>query len=126
MKYTSPLIFILVLFLACKPDKAEEQSNAQASSENDITFDQTKWMLKEDGAYPFREQMFRDVLYNDTIRSLSKSEIIDLLGTPDREQDNHLYYEISRSGLGAVTLHARTMVVKIKSDDAIEWIKVHE
>ena len=70
--------------------------------------------------------MLNDVLYNDTIRTLTKNKILALLGEPDRTNNNHLYYLISRSGIGEFTLHTKTMVVKIKEDDSIEWIKVHE
>ena len=70
--------------------------------------------------------MLHDVLYNDTIRNLTKAALTDLLGTPDREKEGHLYYDIERKGIGSWTSHLTSMVVKIKNDSLIEWIKIHE
>ena len=91
-----------------------------------MVFDHVKWNMKDGDTYIFRAQMLKDVVYNDTIRDLNESELIDLLGQPDRINENHLYYNISRKGLGAFTLNQKTMVVKINGDRSIAWIKIHE
>lgn len=91
-----------------------------------MVFDQSKWRMKEGDNYLYRAQMLKDVVYNDTIRSLNQIELTNLLGEPDRTNENHLYYTISRRGLGAFTLNEKTMVVKINVDNSIEWIKIHE
>ncbi len=91
-----------------------------------MVFDKTKWGQKEGDKYIFRNQMLKDVVYNDTIRTLHKKELIDLLGEPDRINNNHLYYEISRTGIGSWSINEKTMVVKIKADNTtIDWIKIH-
>lgn len=91
-----------------------------------MVFDKVKWGMKDGDTYEYRGLMLKDVVYNDTIRDLNESELIDLLGQPDRINENHLYYNISRKGLGAFTLNQKTMVVKIKVDSTIAWIKIHE
>lgn len=120
------LLPALLLFLFSCNDAGEQQKGEQSAKPGtDISFDREKWASKEDGEYPYRGQMVKDVVYNDTIRTLSATELIELLGAPDRTNDGHLYYHISRTGLGPVTLNAKTMVVKLTDDQTIEWIKIH-
>ena len=125
MKAFSKILFLIFILTSCQADEEKRIQNESNATE-DIVFDQIKWIAKEGGEYLYRNQMLKDVLYNDTIRSLDKSEITTLLGAPDRTNENHMYYLISRSGIGAFTLNAKTMVVKIADDNSIEWIKVHE
>lgn len=113
------ILFLLILFYNSK-------SQTSASMEEEISFNQEKWRIHNGNTYPYRESMFRDVLYNDTIRTLAEPDILRLLGEPDRRKDNFLYYTISHSGIGAWTLHAKTMVIKFKENDQVDWIKVHE
>ena len=69
--------------------------------------------------------MLNDFVYNDTIRSVNKTEILNLLGEPDRSTEGHLYYTIKQTRIGAWPLHTKSMVIKLSSD-TIEWIKIHE
>ncbi|RZV58217.1 MAG: hypothetical protein EX254_10060, partial [Flavobacteriaceae bacterium] len=123
------LILVLAIsLLACKSDK-KDSTVVDTDSESDMVFDKEKWRLKEGKDYVYRERMFRDVIYNDTIRSLNKVQLIDLLGEPDyygEDNTNFMYYRIVESGLGFFTLKTQTMVVKFKNDKTMEWIKVHE
>lgn len=125
MKWTC-FIFLTMLVVACQSDaepKADEET-APDIVDNSI-FDQDKWMTVEDGEYPYRDQMVHDVLYNDTIRDLSKDQLTELLGEPNDVREGHLYYSISRSNLGGWTLSAKTLVVKLVGDSSIAWIKLH-
>ena len=92
---------------------------------DEISFDRKKWMEKEGSSYSFRNQMVRDVLYNDTIRTLNKQELIQLLGEPSKTVNRHMYYDISKKRLGLWTVKARSLVVKVDSLEAIEWIKLY-
>ncbi len=125
MKICFKAILLLSLFLACKSEE-EKPIEVDQKGELEMVFDQNKWRVKKGDTYPFRDRMLKDVVYNDTIRSLNQLELTDLLGPPDRINENHLYYTIARKGLGAFTLNEKTMVVKIKEDNSIEWIKIHE
>lgn len=71
--------------------------------------------------------MLNEVLYSDSIRTLTKQQVIDMLGEPDRVNENYLYYTISKTKLGSWTLKSKTLVIKITDDeDMVEWIKLHE
>ena len=89
-------------------------------------FDKTKWSIKEDLDYPYRNQMVNDVLYSDSLRTLQKEGLIDLLGQPDYTREEHLYYRISETRLGTWVLHTKTIVIKLSKDNSVEWIKLHE
>jgi hypothetical protein len=97
----------------------------EQEAEETIPFNREKWNMKEDLDYPYRAQMLNDVLYNDTIRSLNKEEILELLGEPDRKSEGHLYYKISQRRIGSWTLHQKSIVIKFENDSTIEWIKTH-
>jgi hypothetical protein len=124
--YLFKSFLLLSILLACKSEKSDSPKTESKKEAHDIVFDQTKWGMKEGDTYLYRAQMLKDVVYNDTIRNLNQSELTALLGEPDRINENHLYYNISRKGLGAFTLNAKIMVVKINGDHSIAWIKIHE
>lgn len=121
--------FALVLFLCmmgCTPEKKDKSDQIDLQSSTEIAFAKEKWAIKEGKDYPYRDQMFADILYNDTIRTLNMDEILTLLGEPDRANEGHLYYMIEETRLGSWTLHSKTLVIKIAGDNTIEWIKIHE
>ena len=72
--------------------------------------------------------MLNDIVYNDTVRSLNKDDILDLLGEPSYYRSNELFlhYEITTKRLFSWTLHSKTMVSKLSEDKTIDWIKIHE
>jgi hypothetical protein len=90
-----------------------------------ISFDHAKWSIKEHGLYPHRKQMLDDVIYNDSIRSLDKTQILQLLGKPDRENEGHLYYMIDQKRALYFPLNTKTLVIKFNSEKHIEWMKIH-
>lgn len=121
--------FIFLLFfscLACHSEREEKSESEDPNTEFEITFDKTKWSLMDDKDYPYRDQMLNDVLYNDSIRTLIKYEILELLGEPDRSTDGYLYYMISQTRIGAWPLRTKTMVIRLSEDSSIDWIKIHE
>jgi len=115
MKFRYTLILLLLVSCASKVD------NVIA-----IPFEKIQWQIKKDGDYIYRAQMVQDVLYNDTIRSLNKNQIIHTLGKPDRINEGHLYYMIAQKRMGTWPLNTRTLVIKLKDDQAVDWIKLHE
>lgn len=117
------LIFVLLLFISCISETKTSSTGEVLSSE--ISFDKLKWDTKEGYKYPFRDQMLNDIVYNDTIRSLNKKEILKKLGPPDRINEGHLYYLIDQKRIGPWPLHTKTMVIKLRDDDKIAWIKIH-
>ncbi len=117
----------MLLLASCK---SENVSSTETTKEPNpavepLNFNSKLWQQKEDEKYVYRAYMYNSVLYNDSIRALDKSGVLNALGLPDRENDNHLYYEISRKRLGEMTLNAKFLVIKINEKDLVEWIKVH-
>lgn len=112
-------IFALLLFLTSSCSNANEEIAP-------IAFEKTNWQIQKDGDYVFRPQMVHDVLYNDTIRSLNKNQIINILGKPDKINEGHLYYTIAQKRMGTWPLHTRTLVIKLTEEETVEWVKLHE
>ncbi|MBT8188873.1 MAG: hypothetical protein KJO50_09530 [Bacteroidia bacterium] len=112
------IILLIMSAYACNSDRSEIPSQME--------FVKEKWHLKEGKDYTYRYPMLNSLLYNDTIRSLDKDEILNLLGEPDYERERHFYYRVQETRLVSWRLHTRTLVIKLRDDDSIEWIKVHE
>ncbi len=91
-----------------------------------IPFDREGWAIKAGTSYAYRDQMVDAVLYSDTLRRLKRPELLEWLGEPDREQDGHLYYTIFENRLGFWTLNQESIVIKLRADHTVEWIKLHE
>jgi hypothetical protein len=126
MRTTLLITLSFLICFGCQPEKEGKPKQEERESVSEMTFDKSKWAVKEGGDYPYRDQMVNDVLYNDTIRSLNGEEILGLLGKPDRINEGHLYYRITETSLGFWTLHAKTLVIKLSADNSIEWIKLHD
>ncbi len=117
------LLLLLLCFLSCADDKTSSTSTPTNQAQK---FNKSQWQEKRNNEYTYREKMYLDVLYNDTIRKLSKKEILTLLGKPTKTVNNHYYYLISEKKLGFFVLHQKHLVIKFKDSTNIEWIKVHE
>ena len=115
MKIKTPFILIVLLCFSCLSEPGTE-----------ISFDKTKWSFKEGKDYPYRNSMTNNVLYNDTIRNLTKKEVFNLFGEPDRSKEGYIYYMIAQERLAFWPLHSKFLVFKFKDEYTIEWIKVHE
>jgi len=117
---------LLLCCIACNREKEAKSDLVERGIETEIQFDKSKWKSKEGLDYPYRGQMLNDLVYNDTVRSLSKVEILDLLGEPDRRNDGYLYYMIAQKRLGSWPLHTKSLVINFSNDSTIVWIKIHE
>ncbi|MCB2195373.1 MAG: hypothetical protein KQH79_05915 [Bacteroidetes bacterium] len=126
IKLISLLVFIGII--SCHNQKEKERQYAKNKCQNEIKFDQQKWQTKEGKDYPYRDRMVNDIVYNDTIRTLTRDEVLELLGQPSyyREDTNYLYYMIRQKRLFSWPLHTKTLVVKMKDENTIEWIRIHE
>ena len=120
------LILFAICTASCLACSHNSPSGEESNLESEIAFDPVKWRIKKGEDYPYRALMLNSIVYNDTIRSLTKGQLIEVLGEPDREQDDHLYYTIDQDRIGLWPLHTTTMVVKLIGPNRIEWIKIHE
>ena len=122
-------LLALLIFLSsgCNKDQRQVADSEPSEALNEMVFNQEKWKTKEWKNYPYRDNIVNDVLYNDTVRSLKKVQVLELLGEPDRINENYLYYLIDQKRLFSWPLHTKTLVFKFAEDSStIEWIKVHE
>ena len=126
MKIFAVLLFVFCL--ACKADREVYTEDMEMKPKSEMVFDNAKWKMKDGVNYPYRDKMLNDIVYNDTVRGLNKDQIIDLLGEPSyyRSNKNFLYYTITEKHLALMTLHSKTMVIKLSEGNTIDWIKIHE
>ena len=106
----------------------EGYNKLDRSSTISKSFDKEKWALQEGKDYPYRDQMIEAVVYTDTIRNLQKDKILNLLGPPSyyRDDENFLYYTITQKRIGPWPLFTKSIVIKLKEDQSVEWIKIYE
>lgn len=112
------LLISLLSFTACNNKK-------DAAADTYVKFDKTKWLIKDGEAYPFRDDMLQNLVDSINLKNISYDSLINILGQPDRLNEGHLYYNISRKEIGVVTLGTKAFVIKLKVDSTVEWRKIH-
>lgn len=122
MKKIILLIFI-ISFISCKEENAITESRQEKTV---IVLNKVNWNKKEADDYLYRELLIDSVIENKELRSLKQNELINVLGEPNRMENNHLYYTISQEKLGFWPLNQKTLVIKYSESDTITWIKIHE
>lgn len=118
MKIVIFLLSFLPFIFSCS-NKKDKDPSVQ------VKFDKLKWQAKEGDIYPYRDEMLNNLIDSVTLKGLHHDSIINLLGHPDKINEGHLYYNVSRKNLGDVTLGTKTFVIKLKSDSTVEWRKIH-
>ena len=91
-----------------------------------VKFNSKEWAIKNEDGYLHRASMLDDVIWNERIRSLRRDSLIQVLGRPDREKNNHLYYLIDQKRIGFWPMNTKTMVIKLNELSGVEWIKIHQ
>jgi hypothetical protein len=119
------IIILIVLLISCKTDIDLSAENSESPPKIEMVFNQTKWKAKEGSKYLYRDRMLNDVVYNDTIRLLDQKQILSLLGSPTRINENYYYYLIKQKRIGSWPLHTKSLVIKFTNEETIEWIKIH-
>jgi hypothetical protein len=122
MKNIVSFTLLLCVLIACG-DRASENMDESLS---EVNVDWKNWKISRGGTYPFREEMYLQVLYSDSLRTLTKSQVLNLLGKPDRTHENFIYYLVDETNLGFWTLNSKSLVFKFTATDSVEWIKLHE
>lgn len=111
----------LFFFISC----SDEQNDKVAPPPPGSNFTKL-WQSDRYGNYPYREMLYANVMKDDSIRALSQKQLLNMLGTPDRSEDNYMYYIIKRKKIGFLTLHTQTLVIKYKDSLHLDWMKIHE
>jgi hypothetical protein len=99
------------------------------SCQSEVKFDKIKWRIQEDPAFPpsARKQMLNDLLTNYRLNQMNKSQIIDLLGTPDFSEDSLLLYRVEEDyGSDIDLVYTKQLEVKLKPDLSVMAVEVHE
>lgn len=108
--------------LACKNTSEETTEDGKT----EMAFDKAKWQMKEDNDYPYRDKMLSDLIASDSLKTLKKEGILELLGEPTRTDNNYLFYMVSQERAGFWPLHTKTLVIKFTKADSVEWVKIHQ
>ena len=109
--------------------KSEELQKAPAT---EIAFESDKWKAREGRDYPYRNAMLEDLMNSRQLvgdkglRDLDREQILNLLGAPQREDNNHLFYGVEQKRLGLWPLHTRTLVIQLSEKNEVNWVRIHE
>lgn len=124
MKKIIVLTLIFISTISCKNDvDGNNADNPEPQAE--IAFNQKKWQIKNENDYPYRKDMISHLIASDTIKTLNKAGIIDLLGQPDRIDNDHLFYQIDQKRIASWPISTKTLVIKMENDEVVEWVKIH-
>ncbi|MEO4004462.1 hypothetical protein [Flavobacterium sp. CAU 1735] len=124
MKTRLLLLFLVVSGLSCQ--NTDKTSMDKESEKTEMTFDKERWRVTSDEAYAYRDKMVNDLINNKKLKKLKKKAILELLGTPDRTDSGYLFYTIRQKRMFILPLQTKSMVIKLKENDSVEWIKMHE
>jgi len=121
-------VLLLVCCFSCSEDQVNYSENMTDKPNSEMVFDKVKWQTKDGANYPYRDKMLNALVYNDSIRSLSGTEILNLLGAPSyyRDNENYLYYVVKQKRFLSWPLHTKALVIKLESDNTIDWIKIYK
>lgn len=111
-------------FLSCKKEDRTETDKKETIPV--AVFDKIKWKTKENRDYPYRGKMLDYLMTNDTLKKLKKEEVLNLLGQPDRIDSAYLFYRINQQRLYFFPLHTKTLVIKLKENDSVKSVMIHE
>lgn len=117
------LFLILTLSVCCFSCKKNNEEKPEPQTA--IAFNSEKWSVKENDDYQNRESMIENLISSDTLKKLNKAGIFNLLGEPDRIDNNHFFYQIDQSRIGSWPVSTKMLVIKMKKEDKVEWVKIH-
>ncbi|HKJ06471.1 MAG TPA: hypothetical protein VJ970_03310 [Flavobacteriaceae bacterium] len=124
--YKFLVVLSCILVASCAESDNDNPLDISENSLNDSIFNRAKWDIKENNTYVYRKYMMDDIVYNDTIRDLNKQQILNLLGEPNRVNENHIYYLIDETRLIFWPLHTTMVVFRFNDKDEVVWIKIHK
>lgn len=96
------------------------------NTQPELSFDQSKWEYREKASYPYRDQMLKDLMEHNKLKYLGEKEVLTLLGEPERQDGDYLFYEINRTRFILFTLHTKTLVIKLSRDSTANKVMIHE
>lgn len=125
-------LFVLVVLsmLACKDQPTVKPEATPAAIPDVIVashkFDKTRWAAKDGRDYPYRDDMVHDLVDSKQLKPLSKDEIVELLGQPDRVDGTYLFYIIHQPRLINWPLHTKALVVQLSQDSTENKVLIYK
>ncbi|RZJ72998.1 hypothetical protein [Flavobacterium sp.] len=110
------LVTLLLVVSACR--KSDEKLHR-------IPFDRTKWQSADQNGYQYREAMVDDLLHGHKLKGLTKPEVLEKLGNPTRTDGNFMFYRLSQTEVGILTISSRTLVLEFV-DGKVAKVMLHE
>ena len=83
-KFSFALTVIIVLFVSCSDFQSK-----------DLTFESEKW---KNGNSSFRARMISDLLKSKVLENKTKTEVIEVLGGPDNDENGYFIYKFEFGG----------------------------
>lgn len=113
-------IFILISLVSCT-------SRQDAPATSAIKFEKSKWDLKVDGKYAYRNQMIYDLLHHHQWAGMTKDSLFRKLGQPDEREGTQLFYHYdSKPFLGGLGTSIETLVIELKSDSTVKEARLND
>lgn len=119
-------IILLLGLTACMEEGNFSEKETNPGSHYESEFDPERWKVKEGKDYPFREEMLQDLVYQQQLKGLTKEELLQLLGEPDRSHQGFLYYRVAQKRLGLWPLHTTSLVIELSADSIVKTRRIHE
>ena len=130
MKTRIYMLLLLFCCLACEEDRSSNRefsaTEAAGKAKPDSIFNKTRWVISDGKDYPYREKMLEDLVYRQQLKGLTKEELIEMLGEPDRSNKGFLYYRVAQKRLGLLPLHTTTLVIELSADSIVKSRRIHE
>lgn len=107
---------------------SSDRSQKKEERAHGIAFDKVKWSVKEGDNYPYRNSMIGTMTSKENLpawKKMSKQELFETLGQPDRINGNYLYYKANGDKIGFVTFRTIALVIQV-NDSTENIIRIYE
>ena len=97
------------------------------SCNQSIKFDSSKWNIKDDIEYSYRDKMVEDLTANNKLIGLRYSQLIKLLGNPQVEDSLRISYKIiDKYGNDIDPVYSKYLDFTFSKDSIIISFKINE
>lgn len=119
MKSLKYILILMNLLGSCKSNDSKTPKEPEV-----VRFDKIKWHQKDDQGYTYRDKMANDLITRRTLDGLKRDDVTNLLGDPDRNEQNYLFYELREEKAYGFMLNKKVMLVYIGADSVVENVSV--
>ena len=120
------ILLLLLCSLACTNTNSESPESAEITKNTPLKFEKTKWKMRVDNQYPYRNRMLKDLIASKILKGIKKEEVLELLGVPTRTDTNYLFYRVAQKRLGFFPLHTKSLVIQLSGDTLVKTVRIHE